>query len=123
MPKRKAIEVKYRKTSESFPDYLKYEVTILNEDGSTEVVPAYGKDLQDALSRIVHDQKIEKVGKVAKKIPNYVWLLVWFTYIFIINHWFETSGHNPIILAGGAFFAFVLTGLTFLWLRPRNKIK
>ena len=34
--KQKAIDVKYRKTSESFPDYLKYEITVL---GITEIVP------------------------------------------------------------------------------------
>ena len=56
--KRKAIDVKYRKDSESFPDYLKYEVTVLNEDGTTEVIPAYGKDLQDALSDVVDDEMV-----------------------------------------------------------------
>ena len=48
--KQKVIDVKYRKGSETFPDWLKYEVTILNEDGTTDLIPAYGKDLQDALS-------------------------------------------------------------------------
>ena len=41
--KKKAIHVEYRKTSESFPDWMKYEVTILQEDGKTVKVPAYGK--------------------------------------------------------------------------------
>jgi hypothetical protein len=121
MPKRKAIEVKYRKTSESFPDYLKYEVTILNEDGTTDVVPAYGKDLQDALSRLVHDEKVEKVEKVAKKVPNYVWLAIWFIYLTLINSWFEHSNHNPIILLGGAIFAFIGVGFYIYWSKPKNK--
>jgi len=61
--KKKAIHAEYRKISESFPEWLKYEVTILAEDGTTTKVPAYGKDLQDALSRVVHDEKVEKVEK------------------------------------------------------------
>lgn len=122
MGQRKAIEVKYRKTSESFPDYLKYEITILNEDGSTEVVPAYGKDLQDALSRLVHDEKVEKVEKAAKKVPTYAWLAIWFIYLTLINSWFEHSNHNPLILLGGAVFAFITIGSYMFWSKPKNKI-
>ena len=61
--KKKAINAVYRKDSESFPEWLKYEVTILSEDGEISKVPAYGKDLQDALSRVVHDDKVKKIEK------------------------------------------------------------
>ena len=37
----------------------------------------YGKDLQDALSRVVHDTKVEKATKVVSKIPEFVWPVVW----------------------------------------------
>jgi len=58
--KQKVIDVKYRKDSTQFPKWMKYEITLLNEDGSTDKIPAYGKDLQDALSRVVHDKKVQK---------------------------------------------------------------
>ena len=61
--KQKVIDVKYRKESKTFPEWMKYEVTLLNEDGTTNKIPAYGKDLQDALSRVVHDSKVEKINK------------------------------------------------------------
>ena len=48
--KQKVINVSYRKDSNKFEDWMKYEIEILNEDGSKELIPAYGKDLQDALS-------------------------------------------------------------------------
>jgi hypothetical protein len=48
--KQKVINVKYRKSSDKFPNWMKYEVTLMGEDGTTEIIPAYGKDLQDALS-------------------------------------------------------------------------
>ena len=59
--KQKVINVSYRKDSQTFPEWMKYEIELLNEDGTTEKIPAYGKDLQDALSRVVHDFKVEKI--------------------------------------------------------------
>jgi len=79
--KQKVIDVKYRKDSISFPEWLKYEVTILNEDGTTEQIPAYGKDLQDALSRVAHDKKVEKVSKTTQRFPWWGWALIWFAYL------------------------------------------
>lgn len=76
--KAKAIHAKLRHESSTFNGYLKYEVTIENPDGSTEIVPAYGKDLQDALSRVVHDEKVMKVKPIVDKIPQGVWVILWF---------------------------------------------
>jgi hypothetical protein len=76
--KAKAINAVLRKESNTFDGYFKYEVTIENEDGTTEVVPAYGKDLQDALSRVVHDRKIEKILPKVSRVPEAVWVLIWF---------------------------------------------
>jgi hypothetical protein len=117
--KRKAIDVKYRKTSESFPEYLKYEVTVLNEDGTTEVIPAYGKDLQDALSRIVHDEKVKKLTKKTRKVSMYVWMASWFGYLGALSMWFQKSGH-PMILVGGLGFAILSFGVVAYFLKERN---
>ena len=76
--KAKAIHAKLRHESSTFNGYLKYEVTIENPDGSTEIIPAYGKDLQDALSRVVHDEKVMKVKPIVDKIPQGVWVILWF---------------------------------------------
>jgi len=76
--KAKAIHAKLRHESNTFNGYLKYEVTIKTPDGSIEIVPAYGKDLQDALSRVVHDEKVMKVKPIVDKIPQGVWMLLWF---------------------------------------------
>ena len=77
--KRKAIHAELRKESKSFEGWLKYEVTIKNTDGSIEVVPAYGKDLQDALKRVVHDEMVHKIeDKVVGKISLTGWAIDWF---------------------------------------------
>ena len=79
--KRKAIHASLRKESQTFDGWLKYEVVIQNEDGTEETVPAYGKDLQDALSRVVHDERVEKLEKRTKRIPDIIWVLLWFGYV------------------------------------------
>ena len=59
----KAIHAELRKGSIAFDGWLKYEVTIEHPNGKQEKVPAYGKDLQDALSRVAHDKKVEQLTK------------------------------------------------------------
>lgn len=123
--KQKVINATYRKNSETFPDWLKYEVELLNEDGSVDTIPAYGKDLQDALSRVVHDKRVDKVEKQAKRIPDIVWVILWFGYIL---GWtmltYEVSDYRKF---DGLFFIggiALITGVTVwakAWFRKRNR--
>ena len=92
--KQKVTNVTYRKDSETFPKWMKYETEILNEDGTIETIPAYGKDLQDALSRVVREKKIKTIEKHTEKVPLAVWLLLWFMYMgILIIGYYETSNH------------------------------
>jgi hypothetical protein len=122
--KRKAIHAELRKESQTFDGWLKYEVTIQNEDGSTEKVPAYGKDLQDALSRVVHDEKVQKLEKRTKRIPDLVWVVLWFGYMF--GWTMLTYGVSPYDKFDGLFFIggiALITGVTVwakAWFRKRN---
>jgi hypothetical protein len=117
--KKKAIHAEYRKTSESFPDWLKYEITILNEDGTTEKVPAYGKDLQDALSRVVHDEKVEKLTEKTNFIPWWGWVIIWFSYLSVISFWWRQTG-NTDVLGIGILSAMTLIVILMFWGRERN---
>jgi len=122
--KRKAIQAELRKESKTFNGWLKYEVTIQNEDGSVEKVPAYGKDLQDALSRVVHDEKVVKLEKKTKRIPDLVWVVLWFGYIlglanFAMSMWASNTIKSVVFISGLTF----VTGLVLLaknWFRQRN---
>jgi hypothetical protein len=122
--KRKAIHAELRKESQTFDGWLKYEVTIQNEDGSTEKVPAYGKDLQDALSRVVHDEKVQKLEKRTKRIPDLVWAVLWFGYMF--GWTMLTYEVSPYDKFDGLFFVggiALITGVTVwakAWFRKRN---
>ena len=125
--KPKAIHAELRKESKTFEGWLKYEVTIQHPNGATEQVPAYGKDLQDALSRVVHDQRVEKIEKRVKRIPEIVWVVLWFGYIL---GWtmltYEISPYNKF---NGIFFIggiALITGITVwakAWFRKRNTDK
>ena len=66
--KRKAIDCKLVRPSNSNPGYFKYEVVIQETDGSTYTQPAYGKDMQDAISRLIWNERVDKVSKVSKKM-------------------------------------------------------
>ena len=120
--KKKAIHAEYRKTSESFPEWLKYEITILNEDGSTEKVPAYGKDLQDALSRVVHDETVQKITKKTSVVPWWGWVIIWFGYLGFTSFWWQMS-QNTNILSGGIISAMVILLFVLLWGKERNHDK
>jgi len=58
--RRKAIEGKLIGESKTSPGYFKYQFTILELDGTTHEVPAYGKDMEDALERLVWVERTEK---------------------------------------------------------------
>ena len=127
MIKQKVINASYRKDSNAFPDWLKYEVTLMDENGKTETIPAYGKDLQDALSRVVHDKKAVEVEKKVKRIPDVIWVVLWFGYVIgLVELTYMLSGYGSV---NGLFF---LSGLTILtatvfyfkrWFRLRNNKK
>ena len=126
--KKKVIKVTYRKDSQTFPNWMKYEVTLLNEDGTQETIPAYGKDLQDALSRVVHDGRVVQVSKVVNKIPFFVWPFVW---LFAVGGFsiYITSQHESFgdYVGWGYLIGMMLITLTTLsisnWFSLRNKDK
>ena len=121
--KRKVIEVKHRKGSDSFPEWMKYEITLLNEDGSTEIIPAYGKDLQDALSRVVHDQKAAKLERKTKRIPSIVWVGLWFGYVSALWQYSVTLPREWTAIS----FSIGMVAITFTvgyvssWFQKRNR--
>lgn len=120
--KRKVVKVEARKQSSTFPKWMKYEVILLNEDGTTEKIPAYGKDLQDALSRVVHDNKVEKIEPKIKRIPSAVWAALWFGYVIALSIYSFSlpAGWNAsIFLLGIASITFTV-GYISTWFRKRN---
>jgi len=125
MMKRKVLNVSYRKDSDTFNDWMKYEVEILNEDGSIEKIPAYGKDLQDALSRVVHDSKVQKLERKTKRVPTLVWVILWFGYVTALWQYSITLPREwtAISFSIGMVAITLTVGYISNWFRKRNKDK
>ena len=116
--RRRAIKCEILKKSSSHKGYCKYKITICELDGTTHSEVAYGKDMQDALSRLINT---ERTVKVEKKIENNVlWiLLIWAT----IMGWpaLITDGGSPMYILYMFISVITMFGLASLWYNYINK--
>ena len=69
--KRKAIDCKLVKESSTYEGYFKYIVTVEDIDGSISKHPSYGKDMQDAIRRLVRSEHADKVVQVVEKKQHF----------------------------------------------------
>mgnify|MGYP003638410985 CR=1 FL=1 len=115
--RRRALDCKLIRPSNTHKGYYKYDVTIGEKDGSQHKEPAYGKDMQDALSRLINQERTIKVGK---KI-NTTWVVViWFA----VMGWpaaFATTHDSPIFIIFSFTGVAVLTILALVWYKYLNK--
>ena len=116
--RRRAIKCEILKKSSSHKGYCKYKITICELDGTTHSEVAYGKDMQDALSRLINT---ERTVKVEKKIENNVlWiLLIWAA----IMGWptLITDGGSPMYILYMFISVVTMFGLAALWYNYINK--
>ena len=74
--RRRAVDCKLERKSNSNPGYFKYSVTIREKDGTVHTEPCYGTDMQDALSRLINKERIVKVEKKVEK-NFFIVFLIW----------------------------------------------
>jgi hypothetical protein len=77
--RRRALECKLLKKSKSYEGYYKYMVTIGEKDGTIHKQPAYGRDMQGALSRLLNKERTVKVERKLESNTGWiflVWLIV-----------------------------------------------
>ena len=120
--RKRVIQATHRKDSESFPGWMKFEIVLENEDGTQETIPAYGKDLQDALSRINHDLRVNKIMRMLKSIPQWISLVLWFAYFGILSAWSNKDNTWHILIIGIGCLLVIGTIIAF-WFKRRNVIK
>lgn len=60
--RRRAVQCDMVEPSKTSPGYFKYVITIREKDGSEHKVPAYGKDMQDAIERLIWTERVDKVN-------------------------------------------------------------
>ena len=61
--RRRAMKCVLLEKSRTHEGYCKYEVTIGEKDGTVHKQPAYGTDMQDALSRLINTERTVKIEK------------------------------------------------------------
>ena len=107
-PRRKAISSKLIRKSKSHPHYFKYEITIQEKDGQIYNQPAYGKDMQDALSRLIWTERTTKVGRTMSRLDA-LWIFTAWVISLVIPTILATHNHNPIwlLLTVGCVVTFV----------------
>ena len=81
--RRKAIDCKLVKESNTYQGYFKYIVTIQETDGSISKQPTYGKDMQDAMKRLVRSEHADKVVEVVEKKQHFILLILFALCVLI----------------------------------------
>ena len=89
------------------------------EDGNEELIPAYGKDLEDAISRVKHDKKVEIMESRMEKAPGWVWLVTWLSYMGTVSS-LAVAYSSPLILTCGLSIAVMVGVYLQWWFRNRN---
>lgn len=83
--RRRAVEGKLVEKSKSNPGYYKYQFTIRELDGSENIIPSYGVDMTDALSRILKRERKERLDVVyEKKVEPTIMYSVMVAWLFMI---------------------------------------
>lgn len=117
--RRRALDCKLLKKSDSHKGYCKYIITIGEKDGTIHKQPVYGKDMQDALSRVI---KKELTVKIEKKLENntglifFAWLLLMGTPAIFFG-----VGNTPWILVYTFGTIIMLMAIAAIWYNHINK--
>ena len=115
--RRRAIECKFVEKSKSSPGYLKYEITICEKDGTIHKEPAYGVDMQSAISRLLNK---ERTVMVEKKLHNnplllfiaWVALMIWPILVGIASDsphmlLYSFTGIAVLTMLGGLWYNYI----------------
>ena len=119
---RKALDCKLVGESDIDPRYFRYEVTIQEPNGDVYKSPAFGRDMQDALSRLVWNERTEAVTKFADKKPwmQVVPILSLFCVLGIFA--IQSKIHDdPIWILAGLASLGAIVGMSVLWSKHLGK--
>ena len=108
----RAIDCKLLNRSKSNPGCCKYMITIAEVDGTIHKQPAYGKDMQGALSRLIHKELTYKFERKIETSSGFIflaWLIVMGTPTMLMD---TTS---PWFLAYIFGVVLILVAITVSW--------
>ena len=111
--RRRAMKCVLLEKSTKHDGYCKYMVTIGEKDGTIHKQPAYGTDMQDALSRLINTERTVKIEKKMEKNPL-IFFLIWMLVMAVPVLWHGELAYTPwfILYMFGTFTAmFLFAGL------------
>ena len=111
--RRRALECKLVEKSKSNPGYLKYMVTIGEKDGTVHTQPAYGKDMQGALNRLINKELTVKVERKLETNTGLIFLS-WLVLMGATAIFFG-SQNTPWYLAGTFGSLIMIMTVSTLW--------
>ena len=117
--RRRALECKLVEKSKNNPGYLKYMVTIGEKDGTKHTQPVYGKDMQDALSRLINKERTVKVERKLESNTGLIFLS-WLAFMTIPAMIFGTQ-NTPWMLAYTFGTIIMIMVVAALWYNYINK--
>ena len=119
---RKALDCKLVGQSDIDPKYFRYEVTIQEANGDVHKAPAFGRDMQDALSRLVWNERTEAVTKFADKKP-WMQMVPMLSLFFVLGIFaIQSKTHNdPIWILAGLGTLGAIIGISVLWHKHLEK--
>jgi hypothetical protein len=116
--RRKAINCKMLEPSKTSPGYFKYQITIQEKDGTEHVVPAYGKDMQDAIERLLWNERVDKVTNKKATMPLFALGLL---SIFAVSGMIGVMQNEPIWIVGGLGVCGIVLSVTSAFENYLNK--
>jgi hypothetical protein len=117
--KRRALDCKLLKKSDSHKGYCKYLITVGEVDGTVHKQPVYGKDMQDALSRLIKKELTVKVEKTLETNTGFIFL-AWLLLMGTPAMFFGAS-NTPLILVYTFGTIIMLVAIATLWYNHVNK--
>ncbi|HCT51688.1 MAG TPA: hypothetical protein DF712_04435 [Balneola sp.] len=113
--RRRAVDCRLVRKSKSNKGYYKYIVTIKEKNGTVHEQPAYGKDMQDAINRLVWTERnTVVVDKLERKAPLWVFL-IWMICILVPALFVDMSSMGPKLLIYTMGFPMVIFVGASLW--------
>ena len=116
--RRRAVNCKLIRKSKSNRGYCKYEITVSEKDGTYHKEPAYGRDMQDAISRLLWR---ERTHKIERKI-NSTWVAAVMLLMLFYPAFLSNSQKQPLYLISSLAGITLLFGGLYVWYKYIEKV-
>jgi hypothetical protein len=116
--RRRATHAQLIRESKDNPGYYRYNITIKEIDGTVHDVPSYGKDLEDAIERLVWNERVDKITNTKGVMPSFAILLI---LVVALSGMLGVLYNTPLWVLGGLGLCVLISLSTFVIEKYLNK--